>query len=190
MPCSRTEPHALVVLDREVVGEAAEDAPAAVVARATAAHGDEWRHGDADAGAGPSFDVEAVEHDPGGVLDVDAVGRARVVRGDARRRALRDEGDRASRRPRGAEIEALVVAVFHVDRVAGTDGAGGMHQARPRAGGRRAGGRVVAPRPHPELRAPGGGADEKHQCEHERGPHGGGLCHSRCRAGKRHSIEP
>ena len=70
----------LVVLDQQVVDEAGEDAPAAVVAEVAVADGDVVRDRGADAGAGAVVDDEAVDDDVGGVLDVDAVGRRRRCR--------------------------------------------------------------------------------------------------------------
>ena len=121
----------LVALDREVVGEAGEDAPAAVVAGAAVADGDERPEHGADAGAGAVVDHEPVDDDVAGALEVDAVGGRAVVGRDLHRRALGQKRDRRSRRPGTIEVEALVVAVLDVHRVAGIDLIGGVTERRP-----------------------------------------------------------
>ena len=89
----------LVVLDREVVGEAGEDAPAAVVAGRAVAHGDEVRRGRRGCPRGCDCRREAVDDDVVGAFDVDAVGGDVVVRRDRHAGAVGKEGDRATGGP-------------------------------------------------------------------------------------------
>src|SRR5262249_12431134 len=75
-----------VVLDGDVLGEAGEDAPRAVVVGVVVLDGDVGVGDGADAGARDGavgvVDGEAVDDDVPGVFDVDAIGGFGVARGD------------------------------------------------------------------------------------------------------------
>src|SRR5207245_5495622 len=113
-----------VVLDVEVVAEAAEDAPVAVLVGDVV--GD--RHvviGDgADAGARHAADGEAVDGDVAGAFEVDAVlGDAVGLVDDHAGEGL--EGDRGGGRAAGGQIETFIGAGLDDNGVAGSDGVGG-----------------------------------------------------------------
>src|SRR5262245_5213379 len=104
----------LIELDGEVIGEATEDTPAPVVSGMAIADRDELRERGANTGARAVVDDEAIDDDVVGALDVDAVRRRAVVRGDLDGGAIGDEGDRVAGGTGAAQVEALIVAVLNV----------------------------------------------------------------------------
>jgi hypothetical protein len=78
----------LVVLREEVVDEAGEDSPPAVVAELAVADGDERRRHGAHARPRAPVHDEAVDHDVRRAFEVDPSGGRGIVRGDLDGRSL------------------------------------------------------------------------------------------------------
>jgi hypothetical protein len=126
-----------VVLDQEIVAEPRENAPASVEVTGVAADRDVVIQHGADARPRQARHREALDHDVARALEVDPVGRRRVLRVDDRA-GLAAEGDGIGRRAARRQIETRIASGSHDHQIAGPHGVGGLLKRAPWARDRAA----------------------------------------------------